>query len=61
MKVVDNFETLRVLHSIWKKGQMHRPQVTHILKTVHFIKLTNIDMNQIQAESLNGKIKYLIK
>ena len=61
MKIVNKFETLRVIHNIWKKGQMHRPQVDHLLKTVHFIKLKNIDVNKIEAESLDGKIKYLIK
>jgi len=61
MKVVSKFETLRALHTIWKKGQMHRQQVNHILKAVHFMKLTNIDVHQIQAESLDGKSKYSIK
>lgn len=61
MKVVSKFETLRVLHIIWKKRQMSTSQVNHILKAVHFMKLTKLEINKIEAISLDGKIKYSIK
>jgi hypothetical protein len=55
------FETLRVLHTLWRKGQMETAQVKHLLKTSYFLELTSITNGGITAQSPDGKTKYSIK
>jgi hypothetical protein len=55
------FETLTVLHTLWKKGQIEAAQVKHLLLTTYFLQLTVLANGEIAAQSPDGKTKYSIK
>lgn len=57
----NEFDTLQVLHYLWKKGQMETAQVRHLIKTSCFLELTSITNGGITAQSIDGKQKYSIK
>ena len=61
MNKATEFETLRVLHTLWKKKQMETAQVRHLIKTSCFLELTSITNGGITAQSMDGKQKYTIK
>jgi hypothetical protein len=55
------FETLRVLHMLWKNKDIDTVQVINILKENYNLDLTVLANGGIAAESIDGKSKYLIK
>lgn len=57
----NEFDTLKVLHYLWGKGQMETAQVRHLIKTSCFLELTSITNGGITAQSIDGKSKYSIK
>ena len=61
MNKATEFETMRVLHNLWKKKQMETAQVRHLIKTSCFLELTSITNGGITAQSMDGKQKYSIK
>ena len=61
MRVVNKFDTLRVLHKLWKSKQLQTSQVRHITITDMDLELTVLTNTEIKAESPDGKEKYSIK
>ena len=55
------FETLRVLHMLWKNRDIDTVQVINMLKENYDLDLTSITNGGITAESIDGKTKYSIK
>jgi len=55
------FETLRVLHNLWRSNQITAVEIKTILKDQYDINLTVLAIGEIKAESLDGKTKYSIK
>lgn len=58
---VNEFETLRVLHFLWKKRQVTVVKVKQILKESYDLELTVLTDKKIKAQSPDGKSKYSIK
>lgn len=61
MEAATTFETLRVLHNLWRSKQVTVTKVKQILKETYDLELTSITNRKIKAESLDGKSKYSIK
>ena len=61
MRNATKFETLRVLYSLWRKGEMETAQVRHLLITSCLLQLTSLTNEGITAETPDGKIKYKLK
>lgn len=59
--VVNEFDTLKTLHSMWKKKHITTFKVKSLLKKEHDLELTSITNEGIKAESTDGKSKYSIK
>lgn len=55
---VNKFETLKVLHKVWRHKQISTSQLKHILLATEFLNLTSITNGGISAESFDGKSKY---
>ena len=55
------FETLRVLHNLWKSRDLDTVKVKTILKETYDLDLTVLANGEISAQSADGKSKYLIK
>jgi hypothetical protein len=55
------FEMLRSLHTLWRGRRLTRIEVIDILKHKFDMKLVAITKDVIEAESLDGKVKYSIK
>ena len=54
------FETLRVLHNLWKSKDLDTSKVRLILKETYKLNLTVLANGEIKAESPDGKEKYTI-
>ena len=61
MRPADKFETMRTLHTLWRKGEIETAKVKQLLLTGHFLHLTSITLGGITAQSPDGKNKYSIK
>lgn len=55
------FETLRVLHTLWKNKDIDTVQVKNILNENYRLQLTVLANGEIAAQSPDGKTKYSIK
>ena len=54
------FETLRVLHMLWKNKDIDTVQVINMLKENYDLDLTVLANGEIKAQSLDGQEKYSI-
>ena len=61
VKKATDYETLRVLHTLWKSKGLETATVKRLLKEDYNLELTVLANGEIKAESPNGKIKYSIK
>ena len=61
MRPADKFETMRTLHTLWRKNSMSVVEVRNILKRDFELELTAITLGEIKAESVDGKSKYSLK
>ena len=55
------FETLRVLHTLWRSRDLDIVKVKTILKETYNLELTVLTNGEISAQSPDGKNKYSIK
>ena len=55
------FETLKVLHTLWKSKDLDTSKVKTILKETYNLELTVLANGEISAQSPDGKTKYSIK
>ena len=55
------FETLTVLHTLWKNKDIDTVQVKNMLNENYELELTVLTNGEISAQSPDGKIKYSIK
>ena len=55
------FETLRVLHTLWRSKDLDIVKVKTILKETYNLELTTLTSGEISAQSPDGKEKYSIK
>lgn len=55
------FETLRVLHTLWKSKGLETATVKRLLKEDYNLELTVLANGEIKAQSTDGKTKYSIK
>jgi hypothetical protein len=55
------FETLKVLHTLWKSKDLDTAKIKTILKETYNLELTVLANGEISAQSPDGKIKYSIK
>ncbi len=55
------FETLKVLHTLWKSKDLDTAKVKTILKETYNLELTVLANGEISAQSPDGKTKYSIK
>jgi hypothetical protein len=61
MNKATEFETLRVLHTLWKSRDLSIPKIKLILKESYDMELTVLTNGEISAQSIDGKQKYSIK
>ena len=54
-------ETLRVFHTLWRKGQLETAKIRQVLLTNHSLLLTSITLEGITAETQDGTQKYSLK
>lgn len=54
------FETLRVLHMLWKNKDIDTVQVINMLKENYDLDLTVLANGEIKAQSTDGTQKYTI-
>lgn len=59
--VVNEFDTLKTLHDLWKNKHITAFKVKLLLKKEYDLELTSITNEGIKAESTDGKSKYSIK
>jgi hypothetical protein len=57
----NEFDTLGVLHYLWKKGQMDTVQVKDYIWEAHGLLLTVLSNGYIKAETPDGTTKYANK
>jgi len=55
------FDTLRVLHTLWKSRKLETAVVKRLLKEEFDLDLTVLANGEISAQSPDGKSKYSIK
>lgn len=55
------YETLRVLHTLWKSRSLETATVKRLLKEDYNLELTVLANGEIKAQSPDGKTKYSIK
>ncbi len=55
------FETMRVLHYLWKHSHLSYTDIRHFLLTIYGLRIINISEETIEVESLDKKTKYSIK
>ena len=55
------FETLKVLHTLWKSKDLDTAKIKTILKETYNLELTVLANGEISAQSPDGKTKYSIK
>jgi hypothetical protein len=58
---VNEFDTLKTLHSMWKNKNISSVKVKSLLKKEHDLELVSLTNEGIKAESVDGKSKYSIK
>lgn len=58
MRKANVFETLRVLHTMWKLRQIEIPQLRQVLTVTHLLHITSLTNEGITAETPDGKTKY---
>lgn len=61
VKKATEFETLRVLHTLWKSRGLEAAVVRRLIKEEFDLELTALTKEGIKAESPDGKNKYSIK
>ena len=61
MRKPNEFDTLKVLHYLWKKGQMDTVQVKDCLWEGHGLQLTVLSNGYIKAETPDRTAKYANK
>ncbi len=61
VKKATEFETLRVLHTLWKSRSLETATVKRLLKEEFDLELTVLANGEISAQSPDGKSKYSIK
>ena len=61
VKKATEFETLRVLHTLWKSRSLETATVKRLLKEEFDLDLTVLANGEIKAQTPDGKIKYSIK
>jgi hypothetical protein len=55
------FETLKVLHTLWKSRGLETATVKKLLKEDYNLELTVLANGEIAAQTPDGKTKYSIK
>jgi hypothetical protein len=58
---VNEFDTLKTLHNMWKNKNISSVKVKSLLKKEHDLELVSLTNEGIKAESVDGKSKYSIK
>jgi hypothetical protein len=58
---VNEFDTLKILHNMWKNKNISSVKVKSLLKKEHDLELVSLTNEGIKAESVDGKSKYSIK
>jgi hypoxanthine-guanine phosphoribosyltransferase len=58
---VNEFDTLKTLHHLWKSRKISSVKVKSLLKKEHDLELVSITNEGIQAQSVDGRSKYSIK
>lgn len=61
VKRATEFETLQVLHTLWKNRHLEASEVKRLLKEEFELELTVLANGEIKAETADGKNKYSIK
>jgi len=61
VKTATEFETLQVLHMLWKSRKLEAATVKKLLKEEFELDLTVLANGEIKAQSQDGKTKYSIK
>ena len=61
VKKATEFETLQVLHTLWKSRRLETAVVKRLLKEEYNLELTVLANGEIQAQSPDGRNKYSIK
>ena len=61
VKRATEFETLTVLHTLWKSRKLETAVVKRLLKEEYDLDLTVLANGEIKAQSPDGKTKYSIK
>jgi hypothetical protein len=61
VKRATEFETLQVLHTLWKSRKLEAAVVKRLLKEEFDLELTVLANGEIQAQSSDGRNKYSIK
>lgn len=61
VKRATEFETLQVLHTLWKSRKLETAVVKRLLKEEFDLELTVLANGEISAQSPDGKSKYSIK
>jgi hypothetical protein len=61
VKRATDFDTLRVLHTLWKSRRLETAVVKRLLKEEFDLELTVLANGEISAQSADGKTKYSIK
>jgi hypoxanthine-guanine phosphoribosyltransferase len=58
---VNEFDTLKTLHHLWKSRKISSVKVKSLLKKEHDLELVSLTNEGIQAQSVDGRSKYSIK
>lgn len=58
---VNQFDTMKTLHHLWKSRKISSVKVKSLLKKEHDLELISLTNEGIQAQSVDGKSKYSIK
>jgi hypothetical protein len=61
MRKPNEFDTMKVLHYLWSKGELDTVQVKNCLWKAHGLLITVLSNGCIKAEIPDGKTKYSIK
>jgi hypothetical protein len=57
----NEFDTMDVLHYLWKNKHLSLIDVRHFLLTEYSLRIVHITEDSIEAESLDKKTKYSLK
>lgn len=61
VKRATEFETLRVLHTLWKNKDLDTSKIIRYLKDAYELELTVLANEEISAQSEDGRVTYSIK